>query len=415
MGILKVLGGRGLIAQITHEEELKDHLAGGVRTAYTGYDPTADSLHVGHLITIMALRRWQKAGHRVAVVMGGGTGIVGDPTGKTEMRKMLTGEQIEINIGRQVAQIGKLVNLTDPQKGIVVNNADWLAKLQYLPFLQDIGRHFSVNRMLTAESVKQRLEKGLTFLEFNYMLLQSYDFLHLFRTEKVTIQLGGDDQWSNMLGGVELVRRLEAEKAFCITLPLLTTSDGRKMGKTEGGAVWLDPQKTTPFDFFQYWRNIDDDMVIKCLNYLTEVEDSEVDKLSKLEGSEINSAKIRLAFEVTKLVHGEEEAQKAKDTAASLFAGGGAPLDIPQLLVNRADFKDGMDVGSFLVLAGIAASKKEVMRLIEQGGLHFNDKKVDTIKDSVGLKAVEEGLLIRRGKKHYYRVLFSDELTFRPI
>jgi tyrosyl-tRNA synthetase len=408
MGILETLGRRGLIAQITHESELKEHLETGVRTAYTGYDPTADSLHVGHLITIMALKRWQKAGHRVAVILGGGTGVVGDPTGKTEMRKMLERDQLKTNKERQISQISRFVDLTDPKRGIVLNNADWLAKLEYLPFLQDIGRHFSVNRMLTAESVKQRLEKGLTFLEFNYMLLQSYDFLHLYRHHGVTVQMGGDDQWSNMLGGVELVRRLESDKAFCVTLPLLTTSDGRKMGKTEGGAVWLDAEKTPPFDFFQYWRNIEDDMVMKCLNYLTEVEDSELVELGKLQGSEINQVKIRLAYEVTKLVHGEEEAIKSKETAASLFAGGGAPLDVPQVFVKRADFRDNMDVGSFLVLAGIVPSKKEVTRLIEQGGLFVADKKVETIKEVVSQDAVHEGVLIRRGKKHYYRVLFSD-------
>lgn len=281
MGLLEILRQRSLIAQITHEDELNEHLASKGQTAYAGYDPTADSLHVGHLIPIMAMRWWQKAGNRAVIIMGGGTGIVGDPSGKTEMRKMLDQEKINYNIERQIGQIGRFIDLKDPRSGIVVNNFDWLGKLNYLSFLQDIGRHFSVNRMLTAESVKQRLEKGLTFLEFNYMLLQSYDFLHLYRHHQVTVQMGGDDQWSNMLGGVELVRRLENGKAFCLTVPLLTTSDGRKMGKTEGGAVWLDAEKTTPFDFFQYWRNVEDASTIKCLKFLTEVDLGEIEQYSK--------------------------------------------------------------------------------------------------------------------------------------
>ena len=408
MGILETLSDRGLIAQITHEEELREHLAKNGQTAYTGYDPTADSLHVGHLIPIMAMRWWQKAGNRAVIIMGGGTGTVGDPSGKTEMRKMLDQENINFNIQRQIHQLGRFINLTDPKVGIVVNNFDWLGQLNYLSFLQDIGRHFSVNRMLTAESVKQRLEKGLTFLEFNYMLLQSYDFLHLYRQHKVTVQMGGDDQWSNMLGGVELVRRLESGKAFCLTVPLLTTSDGRKMGKTEGGAVWLDAEKTSPFDFFQYWRNIEDASTIKCLKFLTEVDLAEIQDYSKLEGSEINAAKIRLAYEVTKLVHGEDEAKNARATAESLYAGGVESVKVPQLTISRDSVQPSIDIGSFIMLVGLAPSKKEVARLIEQGGLALNDRKVENIKEVVGKHEIEDGVMVRKGKKHYYRIVFSD-------
>jgi len=408
MGLLEILRQRGLIAQITHEDELNEHLASKGQTAYAGYDPTADSLHVGHLIPIMAMRWWQKAGNRAVIIMGGGTGIVGDPSGKTEMRKMLDQEKISYNIERQIGQIGRFIDLKDPKSGIVVNNFDWLGKLNYLNFLQDIGRHFSVNRMLTAESVKQRLEKGLTFLEFNYMLLQSYDFLHLYRHHQVTVQMGGDDQWSNMLGGVELVRRLENGKAFCLTVPLLTTSDGRKMGKTEGGAVWLDAEKTTPFDFFQYWRNVEDASTIKCLKYLTEVDLGEIEQYSKLEGSEINKAKIRLAYEVTKLVHGEEEAKNAKATAEALYSGGGETLKVPELSVSREFVQPSIDIGQFMVLLGLCPSKKEVARLIEQGGLALNDRKVENIKEVVGREEIEAGVMVRKGKKHYYRIVFSD-------
>jgi tyrosyl-tRNA synthetase len=408
MGLLEILRQRGLIAQITHEDELNEHLATKGQTAYAGYDPTADSLHVGHLIPIMAMRWWQKAGNRAVIIMGGGTGIVGDPSGKTEMRKMLDQEKISYNIERQIGQIGRFIDLKDPKSGIVVNNFDWLGKLNYLNFLQDIGRHFSVNRMLTAESVKQRLEKGLTFLEFNYMLLQSYDFLHLYRHHQVTVQMGGDDQWSNMLGGVELVRRLENGKAFCLTVPLLTTSDGRKMGKTEGGAVWLDAEKTTPFDFFQYWRNVEDASTIKCLKYLTEVDLGEIEQYSKLEGSEINKAKIRLAYEVTKLVHGEEEAKNAKATAEALYSGGGETLKVPELSVSRELVQPSIDIGKFMVLLGLCPSKKEVARLIEQGGLALNDRKVENIKEVVGREEIEAGVMVRKGKKHYYRIVFSD-------
>lgn len=408
MGFLEEMRSRGLLAQVTHEEELSEFLISGSRSAYVGYDPTADSLHVGHLLPTMTLRRWQRAGHRAVVILGGGTGLVGDPTGKTEMRKMLEAQQIEHNIEQFKKQIGQLVDLSSPEKGIALNNADWLAKLQYLPFLQDVGRHFSVNRMLTAESVKQRLEKGLTFLEFNYMLLQSYDFLHLYRTQDVTVQLGGDDQWSNMLGGVDLVRRMGGGKSFCVTVPLLTTSDGRKMGKTEGGAIWLDPNKTSPFDFFQYWRNVDDDMVIKCLYYLTELEVEEVMDLEQLQGADINKAKIKLATEMTKLIHGEEEAKKAADSASALFSGASASLNVPEVHIDKSVFGEEIDVGSFLVASGIVPSKKEVMRLIEQGGLAINDKKIDNMKSKLYPGDLEGGALVRKGKKHYYRVLFSS-------
>ncbi len=407
MGFLETMQERGMLAQVTHEDELRAHLTGAVRTAYAGFDPTADSLHVGHLLPVLGLRRWQQAGHRVIALLGGGTALVGDPTGKTDMRQMADAETINARAEHFKKQLAPFIDFTDPKKGMVLNNADWLLKLQYLPLLREFGVHFSVNRMLTADSVKLRLEKGLSFLEFNYMILQSYDFYHLNKHEDCSVQLGGDDQWSNMLGGMELVRRKEQKQAFCVTLPLLVTSEGKKMGKTEKGAVWIDPNLTPPFDFFQYFRNIDDSMVEQCLFYFSDLPVAEVKRLGALRDREINDAKIVLAFEATKLVHGEEEANKAKSMAAGLFAGGaGGKPEAPEALVSAKDLPAGaaVSVVDVLVLAGIFASKSEARRLIEGGGLSLDNEKVTSTTATLDVARLktEDGVLVRKGKKSYH-------------
>ena len=406
MGFIEELKSRNILAQITHEEELISHLAEKKRSAYVGYDPTADSLHVGHLIPTLVMRRWQKAGHRAVIVLGGGTSQIGDPTGKTDMRKMLDDDFRQQNIEKFKKQLSQYIDFSSPEKGIIRDNSEWLEKLEYLPFITEIGKHMSVNRMLAAECFKKRMETGLTFMEFNYMCLQSYDFLHLFREEDVTVQLGGDDQWSNILAGMELVRKIERGQAFCATVPLLVKSDGTKMGKSEGGAVWLDPNKMKPFDFFQYWRNIDDDGVENCLNMLTDVDPAEVKELSSLEGAKINQAKIRLAHEITKLVHGEEEADKAKASAEALYSGGGAQtLNIPEVEVSSEDFGDGVDLLTLIASTKIVPSKKEGRRLIEQGGVLLNDEKVTNPKHGLTTADFDgDGCLIKKGKKNYYLV-----------
>jgi tyrosyl-tRNA synthetase len=371
MGFVETMREREQIAQLTHEDELFEHLQES-RTGYIGFDPTAPSLHVGHLVTIMALRRWQQAGHRVIALVGGGTAAIGDPTGKTDMRKMLTLEDLADNAQKIKKQLESFMNLSDPKKGVLLNNADWLFKLEYLPFLREIGPHFSVNRMLTAECFKQRMEKGLSFLEFNYMLLQGYDFLHLFRSENCTVQLGGDDQWSNILGGMELVRRLSRKQAFGVTLPLLTTTDGKKMGKTEKGAVWLDPSMTSPYEYFQYWRNVADDMVVTCYRIFTDVPVDEIAGIAKGveagDANAINESKEQLGFLTTEMLHGKEEAEKARETARSLFSGTAVGGNEPTMKISPADFGDGMNILDLLVKAEIFPSKGEVRRLIQQGG-----------------------------------------------
>ena len=408
MGFLEVMQERGMLAQITHEEELRAHLSSGVRTAYAGFDPTADSLHVGHLLPVLALRLWQQAGHRVIVVLGGGTAMVGDPSGKTDMRSMQTPEAIAARVELFRAQLAPFLDLSNPAKGIVVNNADWLLTLSYLPMLRDIGVHFSVNRMLTADCFKQRLEKGLSFLEFNYMILQSYDFYHLSKFHDCSVQLGGDDQWSNMLGGMELVRRKEKKQAFCVTLPLLANSDGKKMGKTERGAVWIDPKLTSPYEFFQYFRNVDDEMVEKCLYYFSDLQAAEVKSLAALKGQQINEAKIILAYEATKLVHGEPEAAQARAKAAALFAGGSAKLEAeaPEAWLKLSDLPAAAtyNLVDVLVMAKIFASKSEARRMIEQGGLAVDGEKVVSTQASLTLARLQgsEGVLVRRGKKLYH-------------
>ena len=408
MGFIEVMKERGMLAQVTHEEELVEHLASGVRTAYTGFDPTGDSLHVGHLLPVLALRRWQKAGHRVVVLLGGGTAMIGDPTGKTEMRQMITEEIIAERVEAFKKQLSNLLDLEDPKKGIVLNNGDWLKKIDYIPFLREIGSQFSVNRMLTAECFKSRLEKGLSFLEFNYMLLQSYDFLHLNKEEDCSVQLGGDDQWSNMLGGMDLIRRKERKQAFCMTVPLLVSSSGKKMGKTESGAVWIDPNMTSPYDLFQYFRNMEDDMIETCLFYFSDLPVEEVKRLGALEGKDINQAKVILAYEATKLIHGEKAAEESKQMAQKLFESSQANpgADAPEVLIDAAAVGEEIGLLDMLTLAKIFPSKGEARRMVQQGGLSLDGEKVTDIKFMISKKSLsgDKGLQVKKGKKRYYNV-----------
>jgi tyrosyl-tRNA synthetase len=405
MGFLEVMQERGMLAQVTHEEELREYLSSGVRTAYAGFDPTGDSLHVGHMLPVLALRRWQQAGHRIIVLLGGGTAMVGDPTGKSEMRQMISEEVIDQRAEHFKKQLAPFLDFSSPEKGIVVNNADWLRELMYLPFLREIGSHFSVNRMLTADSVKARLEVGLSFLEFNYMILQSYDFYHLNKHQDCAVQLGGDDQWSNMLGGMELVRRKERKQAFCATVPLLVNTQGKKMGKTENGAVWIDPKLTSPYDFYQYFRNLDDDMVEKCLYYFTDLPVAEVKRLGNLRDKEINDAKIALAYETTKLVHGEAEADKAKAMAASLFSGDAGRPSAPEVLLKANEVPgEAINVVELLTLSKLFPSKAEVRRMIEQGGLSLDGEKVEAHTFEVLTSRLRhaDGIMVKKGKKSYH-------------
>ena len=397
--VLDTLRERGFLAQITFEDDLYKALEQGPVTFYNGFDPTADSLHIGHYIPIMAMSHMQKAGHRPLALMGGGTAMVGDPSGKTELRKMMTKETIAGNVMGIQKQMARFLDFSDG-KAMIVNNADWLLDLNYIDFLRDVGALFSVNRMLTAECYKQRLEKGLTFLEFNYMLMQSYDFLKLFHEYGCVLQTGGDDQWSNMLSGADLIRRKEGKDAFALTFKLLLTSDGRKMGKTEKGALWLDPNKTSPYEFYQYWRNIDDADVEKCLGLLTFLPMDEVRRLGALQGAEINDAKRVLAYEVTKLVHGEEEAEQA---AASLFGGGARSGSVPTTLVNPKDLAEDSRLLTWVANCGLCASKGEARKLIAAGGLYIGDEKVTDINAAITPEQLEgEGLLLRKGKKSYH-------------
>ena len=400
--VLDTLRERGFLAQITFEDDLYKALEQGPVTFYNGFDPTADSLHIGHYIPIMAMSHMQKAGHRPLALMGGGTAMVGDPSGKTELRKMMTKETIAGNVMGIQKQMARFLDFSDG-KAMIVNNADWLLDLNYIDFLRDVGALFSVNRMLTAECYKQRLEKGLTFLEFNYMLMQSYDFLKLFHEYGCVLQTGGDDQWSNMLSGADLIRRKEGKDAFALTFKLWLTSDGRKMGKTEKGALWLDPNKTSPYEFYQYWRNIDDADVEKCLGLLTFLPMDEVRRLGALQGAEINDAKRVLAYEVTKLVHGEEEAKKAQQAAASLFGGGARSGSVPTTLVNPKDLAEDSRLLTWVANCGLCASKGEARKLIAAGGLYIGDEKVTDINAAITPEQLEgEGLLLRKGKKSYH-------------
>jgi tyrosyl-tRNA synthetase len=396
---------RGFLKQLTHEAEIKELLEKEKITFYIGFDPTADSLHVGHFIAMMMMAHMQRAGHRPIALVGGGTAMVGDPSGKTDMRKMLTKEDIEHNVAAIKAQMQRFIDFKDG-KAILENNADWLLNLNYVEFIREIGVHFSVNRMLSAECFKQRLEKGLSFLEFNYMLMQGYDFLELNRRHGCVMQLGGDDQWSNMLAGVDLIRRKESKPAFAMTCTLLTNSEGKKMGKTEKGALWLDPEKTTPYDFYQYWRNIDDADVEKCLSLLTFLPMDEVRRLGAFKDAEINEAKKVLAFEVTKLIHGEEEAVKAKSAAEALFAGGGDMSNVPTAEVSKDVI--GMNIVDVLVAAKLLPSKGEAKRLIQQGGLTVNNEKVtDANMVVTGELFVDGSMLVKRGKKNYNKIVIA--------
>ena len=400
--VLDELLERGYIKQFTHEEETRKLLEEEKVTFYIGFDPTADSLHVGHFIAMMFMAHMQRAGHRPIALIGGGTAMVGDPSGKTDMRKMLTKEDIQHNVDSIKKQMSRFIDFSD-DKAILVNNADWLLNLNYVDFLREVGVHFSVNRMLSAECFKQRLEKGLSFLEFNYMLMQGYDFYELNQKYNCKMQLGGDDQWSNMIAGVELVRRKAQGQAMAMTCTLLTNSQGQKMGKTVGGALWLDPNKTSPFDFYQYWRNVDDADVEKCLALLTFVPMDEVRRLGSLEGSEINKAKEVLAYEVTKLVHGEEEAKKAEDAAKALFAGGADMSNVPTVAITKEDL--GKTLLDVLATTKIVPSKKEGRRLIEQGGLSINGVKVEDVNRLLGEEDFEDNVaLIKRGKKNYNKI-----------
>ena len=406
--ILDILRERGFLAQMTFEDELYEQLKEPT-TFYVGFDPTADSLHIGHYIPIMAMAHMQRAGHRPIALMGGGTAMIGDPSGKTDMRKMMTVETIDENVAHIKAQMSRFLDFSEG-KAIIANNGDWLRHLNFIDFMRDIGSMFSVNKMLTAECYKARMatDNGLSFLEFTYMLMQSYDFLELFKRYGCRLQMGGNDQWSNMLGGADLIRRKEQTSAYACTFQLLLTHDGRKMGKTEKGALWLDPKKTSPYDFYQYWRNVDDKDVAKCLGLLTFLPMDEVRRLGALEGSEINEAKKVLAFEVTKLVHGEEEAVKAQEAAAALFAGAGMGGSIPTTEITREALAADARVTTLLVLSGIAASNSAARRLVEGGGVAVNEEKVADVK-AVVTEAMfgQDGLMLRSGKKKFHRFILK--------
>lgn len=409
MGVFEELRDRGLIAQMTDEEKIKDLLNNHKTTFYIGFDPTADSLHVGHFVQIMVMAHMQRAGHTPIALFGGGTGMVGDPSGKSDMRKMLKREEIDHNIQCFQKQMSRLIDFSEG-KAIMANNKDWLLNLNYIEFLRDVGVHFSVNRMLAAECYKQRMEKGLSFFELNYMIMQSYDFVELNHRYNCQLELGGDDQWSNIIGGVELLRRKEGKDAYGMTFTLLTTSEGKKMGKTEKGAVWLDPEKTTPFEFYQYWRNIGDADVIKCLKILTFLPLSQINELAKLEGGELNQAKEILAYEVTKLIHGEEEANKAQEGARALFGTGENTDNMPFTDLTAADFTDGeIGVLDLLVKTKLAPSRGEGRRLIDQGGISIDNEKVSETTAKLALKDFEKSyIIIKKGKKVYHKVNLAD-------
>ena len=403
--VYDVLKERGFIAQCTYEEDLQKALENEKVTFYVGFDPTADSLHIGHYIPIMAMAHMQKFGHRPIALVGGGTAMIGDPSGKTDMRKMMTREMVDANASAIKKQLSRFISFDD-DKAIMADNADWLLGLNYVEFIRDIGAHFSVNRMLTAECYKQRLERGLTFLEFNYMLMQSYDFLMLNQKYGCTVQMGGDDQWSNMLSGADLIRRKERKDAFAMTFKLLLTHDGKKMGKTVAGALWLDPKKTSPYDFYQYWRNVDDEDVEKCLALLTFLPMDEVRELGALEGSEKNKAKRVLAYEVTKLVHGEEEANKAQQAAEALFGGGAAAGSVPTTHITEAQLDEDARVTTWAVNCGLCKSRGEARKTVEGGGLYIGDEKVSDVNKTLTWAELQgEGVLLRKGKKSYHKLV----------
>ncbi len=403
MTIYDELVARGLIAQVTDEKEIKDLVNQGKATFYIGFDPTADSLHVGHFMALCLMKRLQMAGNRPIALIGGGTAMIGDPSGRTDMRSMMTKETIQHNCDCFKKQMERFIEFGEG-KAEMVNNADWLLDLNYVDVLREVGACFSVNNMLRAECYKQRMEKGLSFLEFNYMIMQSYDFYHLFQTHGCNLQFGGNDQWSNMLGGTELIRRKLGKDAHAMTITLLLNSEGKKMGKTASGAVWLDPNKTSPFDFYQYWRNIDDADVLKCIRMLTFLPLEEIDKMDSWEGSQLNTAKEILAYELTKLVHGEDEAKKAQDSARGLF-GAGSTENMPSVALADEDLTDGkIDILTLLVKAELVPSKSEARRAVEQGGVTVDGEKITDIKTAFDKTAFENGMLLKRGKKSFKKI-----------
>ena len=405
MNTYEELKARGLIAQVTDEERISDLINKGEAVFYIGFDPTADSLHVGHFMALCLMKRLQMAGNKPIGLIGGGTAMIGDPSGKTDMRKMMTKETINHNVECFKKQMSKFIDFSEG-KALLVNNADWLLDLNYIDVLREVGPHFSVNRMLTAECYKQRMERGLSFLEFNYMIMQSYDFYRLYKDYGCNLQFGGDDQWSNMLGGTELIRRKLGEDASAMTITLLLNSEGKKMGKTVSGAVWLDAEKTSPFEFYQYWRNVDDADVVKCLKMLTFLPLEEIEKMEQWQGSELNKAKEILAYELTKLVHGEEEAEKAQTASRNLFAGGGVTGDIPTTTYAKADLDEGKDILTLLVDTKLAASRGEARRLVQQGGVSVNGENVVAIDKTFTTAEFNEeaALLIKKGKKSYHQI-----------
>ncbi len=406
MTVFDELKARGLLAQLTDEEEIKELVNNGKAVFYIGFDPTADSLHVGHFMALCLMKRLQMAGNKPIALIGGGTAMIGDPSGRTDMRSMMTVETIDHNCECFKEQMSKFIDFSDG-KALMVNNAEWLRDLNYIEFIRDIGAHFSVNRMLTAECYKQRMEKGLSFLEFNYMIMQSYDFLALYERYGCNMQFGGDDQWSNMLGGTELIRRKLGKDAYAMTINLLLNSEGKKMGKTQKGAVWLDPKKTSPFEFYQYWRNIGDADVLKCIRMLTFIPLEEIDKMDTWEGSKLNTAKEILAFELTKMIHGEEEAVKAQEAAKALFGGAGNSADMPTATLKDEDLTDGsIDILSILVKSGLVPTRNEGRRAVEQGGVSVDGEKVTDIKAVYTKEQMTgDGIVVKRGKKNFRKVI----------
>uniref|UniRef100_UPI004028B132 tyrosine--tRNA ligase n=1 Tax=Agathobacter sp. TaxID=2021311 RepID=UPI004028B132 len=409
MTVYDELVARGLIAQVTDEEEIKELINNGKAVFYIGFDPTADSLHVGHFMALCLMKRLQMAGNKPIALIGGGTAMIGDPSGRTDMRQMMTKETINHNVECFKKQMSRFIEFGE-DKAMLVNNADWLMDLNYVDVLREVGAHFSVNRMLTAECYKQRMEKGLSFLEFNYMIMQSYDFYTLFQKYGCNMEFGGDDQWSNMLGGTELIRRKLGKDAYAMTINLLLNSEGKKMGKTQSGAVWLDPNKTSPFDFFQYWRNVSDADVLKCLRMLTFLPLEQIDEMDKWEGAQLNEAKEILAFELTKMVHGEEEAEKAKEASHALFSGAGASANMPTIEVSADDFANGtMDIMAVLVKAGLCESRSEARRGVQQGGVSVDGEKVTDISTTYTLDDFAgEGKVVKRGKKKFAKVIVAN-------
>ena len=407
MTVYDELVARGLIAQVTDEEEIKELINNGKATFYIGFDPTADSLHVGHFMALCLMKRLQMAGNKPIALIGGGTAMIGDPSGRTDMRQMMTKETINHNCECFKKQMSRFIDFSEG-KALMVNNADWLLDLNYVEVLRDIGPHFSVNRMLSAECYKQRMERGLSFLEFNYMIMQSYDFYELFQRYGCNMKFGGDDQCSNMLGGTELIRRKLGKNACAMTITLLLNSEGKKMGKTQSGAVWLDPEKTSPFEFYQYWRNVGDADVLKCLRMLTFLPLEQIDEMDKWEGSQLNTAKEILAFELTKLVHGEEEAAKAQESARALFSGGNA-ANMPTATITEENLRDGeIDIMGLLVASGLCASRSEARRAVQQGGVAVNGEKVASIEASYKPEDInKEDFVLRRGKKNYRKIIFE--------